>query len=523
MTPASQRRRFLAMTGGATVALLAVSFIVINLLGQWFSWRWDMTDQDVYSLSPATRKLVRDMDDTVVIKAYFTPQLPPPYNVYRDYVRDLLQEYRAVSKGRIRYDFVSAKDPQSFEINASQAGLFPVTFEERGADNVQIRRGFMGLVLHYRDRTESLPVIRDIRTTEYDLTVRLARMVQTSKKKIIITTGHGEPAWRREPDFIPGRDLSDLFDIEEKNPAQDADLSADALIVAGPQMKMDDKALQAINAAVQKGIPTAFFVDSKKISVEQFFAQDLSTGLEPLLSAWGVQVGPGLVIDPQCENVAMSQNMGGLSFTTQVRYPYVPLFTRFPEYSPLFRGIDALGMPFVSSVTVTAASGHTLKNVPILFSSPKSWLSTPDLFSLAPTTIKPPASKDVVQSYPVAFQLDGEFPSLGAPGTLGAKNTVIVIGSSYLWNPKLPAFSGASEFLVNLGAVLTKDETLAGIRRKSDIVRPLRPSHPALVATIRYGAMLGMPVLFGLLGFALWRRRQGWREKMNALYVGNRS
>jgi len=171
-TPQQKKRRIWAMTSASGVFLAGVIVVLVNVLANWVFFRLDMTQQGAYSLSPSSKRLVRSLEDPVVIKAYFSPDLPPPYNAYERYVRDMLTEYRAASKGRVRFEFVLTHPSPSFEQAAMEANLAPLQFEQMGSDQLQIRRGFMGLVIQYRNKSETLPVIKRIDGIEYDVTRR---------------------------------------------------------------------------------------------------------------------------------------------------------------------------------------------------------------------------------------------------------------------------------------------------------------------------------------------------------------
>ena len=114
----------------------------------------DLTRQNSYSLS-LFKKLAHDLDDRVVVKAFFSPDLPSPYNSYARYVRDLLAEYKSASGGKLSYEFVLTSPPQDFEEKAREAQLAPVQFQQAGNDQFQIKRGYMGIVLYYRDKAHS--------------------------------------------------------------------------------------------------------------------------------------------------------------------------------------------------------------------------------------------------------------------------------------------------------------------------------------------------------------------------------
>src|SRR5687767_5723203 len=103
---ASERKKQLLQLSLGGVALLGLGLLLLNILAGWVNLRLDLTQTRAYSLSGSSKKLVKNLDDRVVIKAYFTPDLPSPYNAYARYVKDLLTEYRAASGGRVRFEFV---------------------------------------------------------------------------------------------------------------------------------------------------------------------------------------------------------------------------------------------------------------------------------------------------------------------------------------------------------------------------------------------------------------------------------
>jgi len=76
--------------------LVLVNFISVRLFS-----RLDLTKAGVYTLSDASKNLVRNLDDRITVKAYFTEDLPAPYNNNRRQVLDILNEYKAYAKGKL--------------------------------------------------------------------------------------------------------------------------------------------------------------------------------------------------------------------------------------------------------------------------------------------------------------------------------------------------------------------------------------------------------------------------------------
>lgn len=530
MATLEQRRRQFALRGTTGLLLVALILVLVNVLSNWTFLRVDLTQSRAYSLSPSSKRLVKQLEDPVIIKAYFTPDLPPPYNGFERYVRDMLTEYRTASGGRVKFEFIPPHPAKNFEQFAGEAGMAPIQFEQMGSDNLAIRRGFMGLTIFYRDKRESLPVIQNIQTLEFDLTSRIARMAQTTKKTLIMSSGHGETEWRAMRSKL-SEDLSQLYDIQQLPLVGGATIpaNADALVVYGAKQKFDEKALWTIDQAIMRGVPVGILYDDKNFMADQFLVMPQPTGLREFLDHYGIKLGTQLVYDAQCETVQVSQNLGGMMFTTNIRYPFIPLMTNLNTQHPILQGIQAVGLPFV--VPVEKKPGSELQVTPLLSTSEKSWLAPEQTFRVAPNAIPNPKGDDPHGPYPVAVVAEGVYTSffkdkpLPVPGATligtSPKTTVVVIGSSGALYPSMQMFQGAEPFLANLLAFLTKDDVLLGIRSKGQVLRPLKNSTDKTRPVIKLIAILGAPLLAVGLGLWRWRRRQAWRERISHVFLPN--
>ena len=103
-----------------SILLLLGILIMINTIGVRNFVRLDLTSSKMYSLSKASKEIVRSIEDKLLIKAYFTPNLPSPHNNTSRYLRDMLEDYRAYSKGHLDYEFI---DPGSEEELEKEAPL----------------------------------------------------------------------------------------------------------------------------------------------------------------------------------------------------------------------------------------------------------------------------------------------------------------------------------------------------------------------------------------------------------------
>ncbi len=116
----------MAVYGLTTTALLVGIVIVANIVSMNLFGRADLTSGKIYSLNDASKKIVAGLQDDLLVKAYFSKNLPPPYNANARYVQDQLQEYRAYSKGHLKFTFVDPGDDAKLEEECQKYRIPPV-------------------------------------------------------------------------------------------------------------------------------------------------------------------------------------------------------------------------------------------------------------------------------------------------------------------------------------------------------------------------------------------------------------
>ena len=101
------------------VCILVIAFSAISIcqnIGK--SWKADVTDQKLYTLSDGTKSILAKLHQKVLIKLYYakTAALKGPdqikfFNNYYEFVKSLLEEYVAAAKGMVELQVI---DPRPF-------------------------------------------------------------------------------------------------------------------------------------------------------------------------------------------------------------------------------------------------------------------------------------------------------------------------------------------------------------------------------------------------------------------------
>jgi len=99
-------------------ALVLGIIVLVNIISINLFFRLDLTSNNIYTLSPASKSIVGNLNDKLVIKAYFTDNLPSPYNNTRRYLQEILDDYRNYSHGDLEYEIISPSDEAKLEEDA---------------------------------------------------------------------------------------------------------------------------------------------------------------------------------------------------------------------------------------------------------------------------------------------------------------------------------------------------------------------------------------------------------------------
>jgi ABC-type uncharacterized transport system involved in gliding motility auxiliary subunit len=164
-----------------TFLIYLIVVILLNVAGMTLFFRMDLTSNSVYSLSEASKAVVKDLPEPLTVKVFFSRNLPAPYNNMERYLRDLLEEYLISGKRRFNYQFhnVSAENDSVSARNQELArtyGIQPVQIQNIEQDEVKFQQAYMGMALLHGDVVQSIPAITSTEGLEYLITSTIRKM-----------------------------------------------------------------------------------------------------------------------------------------------------------------------------------------------------------------------------------------------------------------------------------------------------------------------------------------------------------
>ncbi|RLB44553.1 MAG: hypothetical protein DRH23_15665 [Deltaproteobacteria bacterium] len=476
---ASESMLFLAFAGGI--------LILLNVLVAYFpSPRVDLTRNGLFSLADGSERLASNLNDRLEITAYFTENLPPPFNATERQVRDLLSEYAAVSGGQIIVTFVNPDD-EAKQQAARADGVQPVAHQKIEEDQVAVVEGYRGMVLHYLDETRTIPVIQDTMGLEYIVTSAIKELVG-ERKPVGIVGGHAGPSLAQGLTSL--KSVLKLYDVREVDATQEIDTGLAALLIIGPQEPFSTDELRRIDQFVMRGGSLGVFGGALAIDLAGQTGpsgRSVDSRLDGLLSAWGVRLVSKIVADAQCSRAPMRGPMG---FQVLVPYPPIPLLQLTEEQleHPVMFRLASPMLPFVAPLEVSDAPAGVQITV-LASSSQDSWTMSGPTISLEPRNPRDWQMTSDAGPFTLMVAIEGELPSayvapmdekspnaIQAPTSAEGDVRVLVSGtSSFLEDAFMPPPTQQGDIQMNaalalaLNAIdwLAADSDLIAIRAKT--------------------------------------------------------
>ncbi|WP_084004448.1 GldG family protein [Terasakiispira papahanaumokuakeensis] len=414
---------------------LAMIFVLAVAFGDhaFRSWRWDMTEDQLYSLSPATETLVSQIQEPMILHFYYSRDLArdlPQIRSYAERVQTLLQRYAAISKGKLKLEVVNPEPFSKAEDEAVQFGLQGVEVDNSG------RKLYLGLaVTNSVDKTQTIPFLRASQEPflEYDIGRIIDELSNRQAPVMGLMSGlpmEGQFNFQTRQPPQPWAILSqwrDRYRVKDLTAAANADVKPDVLVLVAPQY-LDQATLDKADQWVKAGTPTLVVVDPKAEMAGPQPPKAGADAVHQLLAGWGVQYDPGQVVG----DLNLAMKIGLRDGSTQ-RHPAL-LRLETPEMAsqaPVNRDLEQLVLSTAGAFSVND-QGQPNAFEPLLSTTPEA--------ALQPISIY--ADEDPTQALD-QFQAGGQTQVLAAqyhghvPGHEDQGLNLILVGDSDFLSDRL--------------------------------------------------------------------------------------
>ncbi len=566
-----------------------------------------------YELTTAIQKMnnkisaLLSLRDQIGVKLFLSSSLEAvaPYMGIRNLsqipaeIETIVRKLNQKNYGKLEYAFINPPQDQDLQALSKKYNIMTLSWPAIAKGNIPPGNGAIGLVMEYGEKSLTVPLLQVIRLPIFGTQYRLTEMAEMEET---INSGVEELIdINADLGYLADHGTLNLTAASSVNPQQAQDAASNFRSLVSQNYTLKNITLNA--APIPAGLncllvvrPTEKFSDYELFQIDQFLMQGkslalvldrfsevmpggqqgafgqtpayvpLNTGLENLLEHYGIRIQHSYVMDENCYRQEMPAQFGG----GERPIYYAPLIKNRSINNSLdfMRNIKILVALKISPLELITEriSQNALKTHRLFASSEKSW-EMRGRINLNPMFITPPPSSDDMHSYPLAYLLEGEFPSYFAGKPLPVKevdsqkpepNTeksdqkdapesgaaapqidlsqierqgqflprgkpgkiFVMASADMLKNNVLDAEGRGSNaaFILNTIDYLNGREDIAVMRGKEQRFNPIEDTPGGVRTFVKTFNIAGLPVLAILFGAGVWFRRHSRKKHIQMLF-----
>lgn len=493
------------------IALILIGLLVINFISSTVYKRFDLTEDNRYTLSNVTKSIIENAQDIITIKVYLQGDFPAEFKRLQIETKQHLEELKALNKN-IKFRFIN---PSEIAEKLISNGLEPSRLQVQENGKLSEIMIFPWAVISSKNNSENVSLLKDIfsnsqdeqlessiQNLEYAFADAIHKVTSKKSKKIAIIKGNGELNDIYIADFL--LKINEYYflapftlDSVEKQPQKTLkDISKfDLAIIAKPTEKFTEEEKFTIDQFVMNGGKTLWLIDNVVAELDSLMrtgeaiAYPRDLGLTDMFFNYGVRINTDLITDLYSSDIPLATgNIGNKTQFNQFQWNYFPLLNSTNNHS-INNNIEAVNVKFVNSIDTLKNSIH--KTILLQSSSLSKIVGTPSIISLKTITEQQNNSEYNNGNKPVAILLEGKFKSgyngrikpfkIEKPKEKGISTKMVIISDGDIIANEIAKGKplelginkwtnqryGNKEFLLNTVNYLLDDNGLINIRSKT--------------------------------------------------------
>ena len=546
---------------------LLLGLILLNIFGNYFYKRFDLTQDQRFTLSEAAKSIIETVDSPIVIDVFLKGNFPAEFKRLQTETKQLLEEFSAFNS-HIKYEFINPleneENPVAIQQQLQQMGLTTAQVEVRENGKLSTELVYPWALAYYKEKTVKIPLLKNqlgitseervnnsIQNLEYAFADGFNKLIFPKKRKIAVLKGNGELEDRYIADFF--KTLKEYYyiapftlDSVVIDPAKTlTNLQGfDMIVVAQPSEAFSDSEKYILDQYIMNGGASLWLLDANKQRTDptsgKTYAVAENLQLNDLFFKYGLRINSNLIKDVVSAPIVLAS--GNENDSQYNRYPwfYYPISASNNTH-PIITNIEAVKFEYASSidtlpttiaktVLLSSSSITKLAGLPIEISYD---IDIPKFLKVMEKGPSPQEFNSGAQT--LAVLMEGEFTSafanrvkpfiLSEDRLLSQSNSMVVVSDGDIiknqfkgnrplevgFDKMTQTMYGNKDFLLNTVNYLLDDSGLINIRTKEIAVPFLDPQKTASERTkwqlINLLLPLGILTLFGF-GFNFYRKRK---------------
>jgi ABC-2 type transport system permease protein len=429
---------------------LLLLIVGINFLATGFHTRFDLTKEKRYTLSKATKQVLKTLDEPVFIDVFLKGDFPSGFKKLSLTTSELLKEFKEYGKRNIIYNFhepgESISGGRNYADTLVSMGAAPINLSVQVKAGQQQQYVFPFAWIRYKDKStlvnlyaggKRLITPEELNSAEalmeYELLNGISKVSREIKPLIGYVIGNGEPTGPEvlslqhaidpeslPPDlqrFFPPVKSSYLLSLINLQTLPSVPDTFKAILIVKPTVTFTEEQKFKLDQYVMRGGKIFWLIDNLASEMDSLqlnartVAFERNLNLTDQLFRYGARINPDLIMDLQCDFLPFIA--GGTPENPQyefLKWNYFPLFESRNNH-PINKNLRLVSSRFVNSIDTVKAEG--IQKTFLLQSSANSRnIGTPAIVSLDENRNTPEDAKFRSNGIPAAVLLEGKFRSL---------------------------------------------------------------------------------------------------------------
>ncbi|MBK8723683.1 MAG: gliding motility-associated ABC transporter substrate-binding protein GldG [Saprospiraceae bacterium] len=410
--------------------------IFINILGNYFFGRIDLSQEKKFTLTSATKKLLANQKDIVYVKVLLEGEFPAGFKRLQKSTKEMLDDFRN-NCPYIEYMFEDPNSGTTNDINArrkemAKDGIVPVNLRVKDNNETTEKMIYPYAVFNFADRKVVVNLLENeipgvspdvvlnnsIGLLEYKFANAIEKLKSTKRANILFTEGQGELLPIQTQDLE--KTLSQFYETGRLNLDSIVQIKkeVDILVIAKPTQPFDDKKKFKIDQYIMNGGKVIWLIDRMNAELDSMqnklgdlVPYDYPLNIEDMLFKYGVRIQPNLVLDMECAKIPLRVGtMGNASQFDLFPWYYYPLVSPYSSH-PVVKNLDRIFLQFPSSIDTIRTKSDVKKTVLLASSKYSRAQFTPATINFEILRYDADKTKFNKPYQPLAVLLEGNFAS----------------------------------------------------------------------------------------------------------------
>lgn len=419
------------------LGLIAVIILLLNVVGDSFFRRVDLTKEGRYSLSDVTVSVMDTLDYPMFITAYMEGNFPNEIRAFQEALRTTLLEMKQYGGSNLQFNFEDPSNNVELLQEFAQRGYSGLRVGERvSAVEEKQQQMWPLVVIRYRGKEVYVDLLKGCLEAvatggavpnflkaesdlEYKLTAAMLSLTAEKQTVVGLLRGHGE---------LENVDIQELgstlqnqfamvdYNIRASYAGRSISNDINILLVLNPQTAFTEREKYELDQYLMRGGSIFWVMDPQLVDMDMFNKRSTVTelrrlNLDDFFMHHGVKVNYDLIQDLSCEKIEVVVPREDRPDIVEQPWIFSPFVVSFPDH-PVTRNVDFVVLRYPSSIDTFEVPG--LKHEAFLLTSPDSRTIQGSQFIDINQYLNNPPPANLFRSGPqmAGVMIEGEMSSL---------------------------------------------------------------------------------------------------------------